>query len=57
MHKELCKGGVQVDCGDARDEVEKLGDLAVKRGSLHCIHGEHQVVCWVAFHMLNEGSI
>jgi hypothetical protein len=30
MHKKLCRGGVQVDCGDARDEVEELGDLAVK---------------------------
>jgi hypothetical protein len=30
MHKELCRGGVQVDCGDARDEVQELGDPAVK---------------------------
>ena len=58
MHKELCRGGVQVDCGDARDEVEELGDLAVQRGRLHCIHGgKHQVVCWIAFHTLNEGGI
>jgi hypothetical protein len=36
---------VKVDCGEARDQVEALGDLAVKRGSLHRIHGgEHQVV-------------
>jgi hypothetical protein len=47
-----------VDCGDARDEVQEFGDLAVKRGCLHRIHGgDHQVVCWVAFHTLNEGGI
>jgi hypothetical protein len=34
-----------VDYGDASDEVEELGDLAVKQGRLHRIHGgEHQMV-------------
>jgi hypothetical protein len=30
VHKELCSGGVQVTCVDTQDEVEKLGDLAIK---------------------------
>jgi hypothetical protein len=38
--------------------MEELEDLAVKQGRLHCIHGgEHEVVCWVAFNMLDKGGI
>jgi hypothetical protein len=58
VHKKLRRLGVQVDCGDARDKVEELGDPVVKRGLLHYIHGgEYQMVCWIAFQTLNEGSI
>ena len=39
MHKELCRGGVQLDSGGARDKVEKLRNFAVKRGSFHRVHG------------------
>ena len=57
MHKELCRGRVQLDGGSAEDKVEELRDLAVKRGSLHRIHGCHEeVVCSIAFDALYESS-
>ena len=39
VHKDLCSRRVQMDTGSARDEVEELGDLAVKRGGPNRIHG------------------
>ena len=39
VHKELCRGSVQMDGGGARDKVEELGDLAVKRGRPNRVHG------------------
>ena len=38
VHKNLCSRRVQMDSGSARDEVEELGDLAVKRGGPNCVH-------------------
>ena len=50
VHKELCRGGVQLDGGSAGDTVKELRDLAVRRGSLHRIHGcDEEVVCSIAF--------
>ena len=62
MHKEVCRGGVQLDSGGARDEVEKLGSLGVKRGGLDRIHGDEcDVVEDGNFNSLNvdvvEGSV
>ena len=57
MHKDLCSRRVQMDSGSARDEVEELGDLAVKRGSFHRFHGcDEEVICCIAFNALYEGS-
>ena len=57
MHKELCRGRVQLDGGSARDKVEELRDLAVKRGSFHRIHGcDEEIVCSIAFDALYESS-
>ena len=39
MHKKLCNRGVQVDGSGSRNEVEELGDFAVKRGCLNRLHG------------------
>ena len=38
VHKELCRGSVQMDGGGARDKVEELGDLAVKQGRPNRVH-------------------
>ena len=35
VHKELCRGRVQLDGSGVRDKVEKLRNFAVKRGSFH----------------------
>jgi hypothetical protein len=47
-----------LDGGGARDEVEKLGLLGVKRGSFHCVHGDK---CYevedVDFNSLNEDTV
>ena len=57
MHKELCRGRVQLDGGSAGDKVEELRDLAVKRGSFHSIHGcDEEVVRSIAFYALYECS-
>ena len=40
MHKEVCRGGVQLHSGGAGDEVENLGSIGVKRGGLDRIHGD-----------------
>ena len=57
MHKELCRGRVQLDGSGARDKVEKLRNFAVKRGSFHRIHGcDEEVVCSIAFDALYECS-
>ena len=57
MHKELCRGRVQLDSGSAGDKVEELRDVAVKRGSFHRIHGcDEEVVCSIAFDALYESS-
>jgi hypothetical protein len=37
---KLCRAGVMVDHADAKDQVEKLGDLAIKQGLLHSICGD-----------------
>ena len=39
MHKKLCNRGVQMDSSGTRNEVEELGDFAVKRGCLNRLHG------------------
>ena len=55
VHKELCRGGVQLDGGGSRDKVEELRNFGVKRGRFHCIHGsDKEVVCRVAFNALYE---
>ena len=47
-----------MDGGGARNEVEELGDLAVKRGCLHRVHGgNEEVVGCVAFNALYECSL
>ena len=57
VHKELCRGRVQLDGGGARNQVEELRNFAVKRGSFHCFHGgDEEVVCCIAFDALYEGS-
>ena len=57
MHKELCRGRVQLDGGSARDKVEELRDLDVKRGRFQRIHGcDKEVVCSNAFDALYESS-
>ena len=57
VHKELCRGRVQLNGGSARDKVEELRDLAVERGSFHRIHGcDEEVVCSIAFDALYESS-
>ena len=57
VHKELCRGRVQLDGGGARDKVEKLRNFAVKRGSFHHVHGcNEEVVCCIAFDALYECS-
>ena len=57
MHKELCRGRVQLDGGGARYQVEKLRNFAVKRGSFHHFHGcNEEVVCCIAFDALYESS-
>ena len=57
MHKELCRGRVQLDGAGARDKVEKLRNLAVKRGSIHRIHScDEDVVCCIAFDALYQSS-
>ena len=38
VHKNLCSRRVQMDSGSSRDEVEELGDLAVKRGGPNLVH-------------------
>ena len=40
MHNQMCRGGVQVDCGCARDKVEEGGGLSVKGSRLYGIHGD-----------------
>ena len=46
-----------MDSGSARDKVEELRDLAVKRGSFHRIRGcDEEVVCSIAFDALYESS-
>lgn len=58
MHKKLCRGGVQLDSGGPWYKVEELGDLAVKRGCLHVVHGcECEIVEPVAFNPLDVGAI
>ena len=57
VHKELCRGRVQLDGGSARNKVEELRNFAVKRGSFHRIHGcDKEVVCRIAFDPLYESS-
>ena len=57
VHKELCRGRVQLDSGGAWDKVEELRDLAVRRGSFLRIHGcDEEVVCSIAFDALYESS-
>ena len=57
VHKELCRGRVQLDGGGARDKVETLRYFAVKRGSFHHVHGcNEEVVCCIAFDALYECS-
>ena len=40
--KKLCSGRVQVDSSGTRDEVEELGNFAVKRGSPNRLHGSEK---------------
>ena len=57
VHKELCRGRVQLDGGGARNQVEKLQNFAIKRGSFHRFHGcDEEVVCSIAFDALYESS-
>ena len=57
VHKELCRGRVQLDGGGARNKVEELRNFAVKQGSFHHFHGSDEgVVCSIAFDTLYEGS-
>ena len=50
----MCRGGVQLDGGGARDKMEELGRSGIKRGSLYGVHGnECDVVEVVDFHSLN----
>ena len=57
VHKELCRGRVQLDGGVARNQVEELQNFAVRRGCFHCFHGcDEEIVCCFAFDVLYEGS-
>ena len=54
MYKELHRGGVQMDGSSARDKVEKLGDLGVKRGGPYRFHGgDGEVKRGVSLDLLN----
>ena len=54
----MCRGGVQLDRGGARDKVKKLGRPGVKRGSLYGVHGDEcDVVEEIDFHSLNGNII
>jgi hypothetical protein len=58
VHKELCRGSVQLDGSGSWYKMEELGDLAVKRGCLHVVHScECEIVEAVAFNSLNVGTI
>ena len=58
VHKKLCSGRVQVDSSGPRNEVEELGDFAVKRGSPNHLHGSKRlVVGWVAFNALDDDRV
>ena len=42
MHKKLCSGRVQMDGSGTRNEVEELGDFAMKQGSPNYLHGSEK---------------
>ena len=42
LHKKLRSGRVQIDGSGTRDEVEELGDFAVKQGSPNHLHGSEK---------------
>jgi len=58
VHKKLCRGGVQMDGGGAWDKVQKLRNLAIKRGCFDRVHGcKKEVVGCAAFNALDESRL